>query len=55
MFWLGFGCGFAAWFVVAIVLFVWLTRSGDLVDDGPDEHADVLGIGAADGHFGTGQ
>lgn len=49
MFWLGFIAGIAATF---IALFVWLTRSGDLVDDATDEHSQALGIGAADTHNG---
>jgi hypothetical protein len=53
MFWIGFACGVAAWFalaIVAVIGFVWLTRNGDPFDDGVDEHADALGIGAT--HFG---
>jgi len=50
MFWLGFIAGIAATF---IALFVWLTRSGDLVDDMPDEHSQALGIGVAT-HFEKG-
>lgn len=58
MFWTGFACGVAAWFVlavVAIVAFVWLTRGGDPFDDMSDEHAEWGGIGAVDTHNGKAQ
>lgn len=41
MFWLGFVAGIAATFVALFVLF---TRSGDLVDNSADEHANALGF-----------
>jgi hypothetical protein len=47
MFWLGFIAGIAATF---IALFVWLTRSGDLVDDMPDEHSQWPGADAGVSH-----
>lgn len=52
MFLVGFACGIAAAIAFALIVGAfWVARQGDPFDDGEDEHAEALGIGAT--HFGS--